>query len=269
MDYHINEFFLRISNDGPRGHFYDVIPLDETSDLSWAEISEKLPRIPKGWYELSRITARDRVEFTCDHWCGALCLHPKAVAAIERFFESLDDIAIFLIQKNKDDPYDAQMVYSIKENGGFYRGGLPADEKSLTALKAYFSKYLLPQDYLSFLGIHDGFWKTTDCTGMTLTKNIPVKFEKFQEMLAKEPVLTTSKGEVVNPSSLIPFYESFGMPYYQCFWGDWYPEQEMGNVYYSGETKTISDTKSDDPATETLAFPTFIDWLTFYLERIG
>lgn len=267
MDYHINEFFHRHSEESPRGHFFDVIPLHEKNDISWAELFEKVPKISKAWYELSRISSKDRIEFTCDHWCDALPINPRAIHSIQHFFESLDDIGIYLVKCGKEDPFDVQMVYSVKDNGGFYRGALPADEKSLAALQKAFAQYTLPVDYLAFLALHDGFWKTTDCTGITISKNMLKKYEQFQEMLAKEP-LTLSKGEAVNPKNLIPFYESFGMPYYQCFWGDWYPEQEMGNVYYSSETKTISNTKSNDPATETMAFPTFVDWLAFYLERI-
>jgi hypothetical protein len=58
------------------------------------------------------------------------------------------------------------------------------------------------------------------------------------------------------------------MPFYQCFWAEWYPEQEMGNVYYSGESKTISDVFGSFSSSETMAFTTFTDWLMFYLERI-
>lgn len=267
MDYHINEFFQRLSQESPKGHFVDVIPMHENSDLSWAEVIAKVPKIPKGWFELSRISSKDRVEFTCDHWCDTLPTNPNAVRSIQHFFESLDDIGIFIVRRKEEKPYEVQMVYSLKDNGGFYRGALPADERAIAMLQKAFDKYLLPADYLAFLRLHDGFWKTTDSTGIIFSKNVPMKYEEFQEMLAKLPVLTTTIGEVINPTSLIPFYESFGMPYYQCFWGDWYPEQEMGNVYYSSETKTISNIKSGDPA-ETMAFPTFVDWLAFYLERI-
>lgn len=268
MDYHINEFFQQLSNEAPRGHFHEVIALHDQNDISWAEVVRRVPRIPKGWYELSRISSKDRLEFTCDHWCEALPINPSAVKSVERFFESLDDIAIFLVKSKIEDPFDVQMVYSLRDNAGFYRGALPADEKSIVDLQKNFSQYILPADYLAFLRLHDGFWKTTDCTGITNSINLARKYEQFQELLAKEPRLPISQGEAVNPKSLIPFYESFGMPYYQCFWGDWYPEQEMGNVYYSSETKTISNIKSEDPASETLAFPTFGDWLAFYLERI-
>lgn len=266
MDFQCNEFFQRLSNDASKGNYFEVIPVHDSA-ISWNELIEKVPKMPKGWYELSRLSSKDRIEFTGEHWCAALSIPPRVIKFIENFFNSLDNVGIFLVKCKKESPFDVQMVYSLKENGGFYRGALPADEQVITTLKKTFSPYILPEDYLAFLRLHDGFWKTTDTTGMTVSGQMPIKYEQFQTLLSKEPVLTTSKGEAVNPKSLIPFYESFGMPYYQCFWGEWYPEQEMGNVYYSSATKTISNTKNGD-SSETLAFPTFADWLAFYLEHI-
>jgi hypothetical protein len=72
-----------------------------------------------------------------------------------------------------------------------------------------------------------------------------------------------------HPKSLIPFYESFGQPFFQCFWGDWYPDQEMGNVYYSNATKKILVSNKKDDCLETMAFETFTDWLVFYLEKLN
>jgi hypothetical protein len=94
-------------------------------------------------------------------------------------------------------------------------------------------------------------------------------YNAFQEMLGSviDPI-TTPSGAIVNPASLIPFYESFGMPFFQCFWGEWYPEQEMGNVYLSPASRMISTCKKRGECDESLAFETFTDWLMFYLEKI-
>jgi hypothetical protein len=115
--------------------------------------------------------------------------------------------------------------------------------------------------------MHDGFCKTTDCTGVIASECVSKEYEKLQDFLQKQNPMITDKGTEVNPKTLIPFYKSFGMPFYQCFWSEWYPEQEMGNVYYSGVDKTISDISSQI-GSESMAFATFIDWLIFYLERI-
>lgn len=271
MDHHVDDFYQCLSDESPHGKFHDVIPLHRRADISWAEIAEKVPGITRGWYELARISSKDRIEFTFDNWCATMPYNPRTETALEGFFASLDDIGIYVVQKNWDDPYKVEMVYSLENNAGFYRGDLPASEAEILYLQKFFDKYILPADYLAFLQIHNGFWKTTDCSGIAKASHLPVKYDQFQELLAKEASVSTSKGEPVNPKSLIPFYESFGMPYYQCFWGEWYPEQEMGNVYYSSETKAIPSIANlnHDDLIAVLAFPTFADWLAFYLERIG
>lgn len=268
MDFHIDEFYQRITDEVPHGNFHDVIPLHNRNDMTWQEVLQKVPHMDRGWYELTRISSKDRIEFTYDHWDQTLTYNPKLDQCLESFFKSLDDIGIFLVQKRWEDPFEAHMVYSISGNNGFYRGGLPTREDLFQVVQKYFSNYILPADYLAFLQLHDGFWKTTDCTGIVRSTLLPEKYEKFQELLAEEPSLSTSKGDPVDPKSLIPFYESFGMPFYQCFWGEWYPEQEMGNVYYSSVSKCISNVIGDDSSSEALAFPTFNDWLAFYLERV-
>jgi len=128
---------------------------------------------------------------------------------------------------------------------------------------------MLPSDYLAFLQIHDGFSKTTDSTGITPSNEMHKSYTQLQEIIQQHDPIVTKKGTAVDPSTLIPFYESFGMPYFQCFWAEWYPEEEMGNVYYSGALRTISDVYGGGLSTETMAFPTFTDWLMFYLERIS
>ena len=126
---------------------------------------------------------------------------------------------------------------------------------------------MLPLDYLAFLQIHNGFSKVTD-SGITPSNLMKKKYNDFQNTLSLAEPVTTVKGDPVDALKLIPFYESFGMPFYQCFWGEWYPEEEMGNVYFSGQTNKISDTTGLDPSVDTMAFPTFADWLMFYLEII-
>lgn len=269
MDHHVKGYYRQSSDDDPRGHFHHVIALHEAVDLSWPAMTEKAPHLPRGWFELAHLPTKDRIEFTRDFWLTKLPYRQGADESIDSFFGSLDDICIFITQKKFDDPYEAHLVYSMKGDSGFYRGLAPINEKQRNTLQKAFSRYPLPNDYLAFLDIHDGFCKTTDCTGLTRSENMPESYAKFQDMLQKSEPIVTSKGNVVDPQTLIPFYASFGMPFYQCFWGEWYPEGEMGNVYYSGESKTISDVFSGGSSSEIMAFPMFIDWLMFYLERIN
>ena len=268
MDSRLKQFFRQASDEGPHDSFHAVIPLHESPGLSWSEISKKIPTLPKGWHELSRLPSKDRLEFTRDFWLTKLSYQVETHESLEKFFASLDDVAVFATQKKFDDPFEPNLVYCLKESDGFFRGHPPIDAKGLQEIQELFAPYLPPSDYLAFLQIHDGFAKATDCTGMMRARQMREKYQAFQRMLEQQDPMVTSIGTTVDPKTLIPFYESFGMPFFQCFWAEWYPEQEMGNVYYSTESKTISDLFTSGASSETMAFPTFVDWLTFYLERV-
>lgn len=270
MDHHIEEYFSQFSDDTPRGSFHKVIPLHNSPHITWESISQLIPQLCKGWYELARLEIKDRIEFSRDFWLAKIPYHPKFPDFIMRFFDNLDDIGVFVTQRKFDDPYDAHLVYSLKGDAGFFRGALPADDHALQELQQAFPEVIFPIDYIAYLQIHNGFCKTTDCTGLISSIKMPECYRTFQEHVQAEGMLTTTKGKLVDPKNVIPFYESFGMPFFQCFWAEWYPEQEMGNVYYSGMSRTISEPVDErgNRGSETMAFPTFTDWLIFYMERI-
>lgn len=267
MDSHALEYYSPYSNDTPHGHFHRVITLQDELDLDWIIVKEMAPRLCRGWYELSRLSKQDRIDFTRDFWFSKLIYRPSLTQSLNNFFNSLDDISIFLLQVRNDESFEPQLVYSLAEDSGFFHGELPATESEIIALQKEFPDYILPSDYLSFLQIHNGFAKLTD-TGIMKSTEMKKDYEAFQQMLSEADPIIKSDGNAVNPKSLIPFYKSFGMPFFQCFWAEWYPENEMGNVYYSGVTKTISDCTKTDYNIETMAFETFTDWLIFYLEKI-
>lgn len=265
MDHHVNDFYQASSEETRRGNFHEVIVLNEAPALTWEKAHQKAATLPKGWFELSHLKPEDRIEFTKDFWSAKLAFQPKLTDFLSKFFASLDDIGIFLVQKKFDDPFEPHLIYSIKSNGGFFKGLVPATEQSIVKLKNSFPNIIFPEDYIGFLQIHDGFSKTSD-TGIIPSGNLAKQYACFQQMIKGQDPLTTGNKEQVDPKSLIPFYQSFGMPFLQCFWGEWYPENEMGNVYYSGLTKTISTVKCRDPGMENMAFPSFADWLMFYME---
>lgn len=273
MDFHIKEFYRQSSEDFPSGNFHKIIALNEAPDISWEALKEKVPKMNKGWFELAHLSTQDRIDFTRDFWIATLPYHPKLQEFVERFFSSLDDIAIFITQKQFDDEFEAQMVYSIANNGGFFRGYSPATDDEIADFQKQFPDFIFPQDYLAFLRIHSGFCKATDSTGILKVNHLLENYENFQAMIENTNArVTTERGILVNPKMLIPFYESFGMPFFQCFWGDWYPQNVtgMGNVYFSDTSKTISDPLNyEDSSSLNLAFTTFSNWLMFYLERIA
>lgn len=273
MDIHIKEFYQQPSDDFPSGNFHQVIALNEAPDIPWDVVSRQVPKLKKGWYELAHLTAQDRIEFTRDFWLATLPYYPHLQEFVGRFFNSLDDIGIYLTQKQYDDEFEAQMVYSVANNGGFFRGFSPADETEMSEFQKSFPDHIFPPDYIAFMSIHNGFCKATDSTGIFKVEHMLDQFRAFQSMIENMGgTVTTERGIVVNPKTLIPFYESFGMPFFQCFWSDWYPQNVtgMGNVYFSVTSKTVSDPLNyEDASSLNMSFTTFAKWLMFYLERIA
>jgi hypothetical protein len=268
MDFHAFEFYSTKAEPGPQGHFHKVIALHDEPLLDWPEVSQIAPQICRGWYELAQLSTEDRIEFTRDFWLTKLSYQPNLNDFLVEFFASLDDVGIFLTQQSYEDPFIAHIVYSLADNNGFFHGEKPASEAEIINLQKEFTNYILPADYLAFLQIHNGFAKLTD-TGILSSSKMKESYEAFQKMLEEgDDTITTCNGSSVNPASLIPFYESFGMPFFQCFWGEWYPDQEMGNVYYSSEMRKISTCEKKEECAETLAFQSFTGWLMFYLEKI-
>ncbi len=267
MDQHALEHYQSYSDNCPHAHYHSVIALHEDKEISWQTASELAPKLCRGWYELAHLAVQDRIEFTREFWCTKFSSNPKFVQFLVKFFSTIDDIGVYLTQQCHEDPFQVQLVYSLKDNGGFFRGRSPIQEDEIIALQKVFTDYILPADYLDFLRIHNGFAKQTD-SGIQQSSELATIYEELQEFLKKGEPLHTTSGVPINPKSLIPFYRSFSMPFFQCFCGEWYPDQEMGNVYYSAVTHTISDFTKQSASVETMAFDTFTDWLIFYLEKI-
>lgn len=240
--------------------FHKVVALHEDENASWEQLSKCCPDLPRGWYELSRLTAEDRVDFTRGFWAATLPYHPRTQHPIECFFKDLDDVGVLMTQEKEGTPFEFLLIYSLADGSGFYWGKPPADRNEVLSIRAAHVAHELPLDYLAFFKIHNGFGKADD-TGILPVEEVP-------ERLQLEAPLTLRNRELVNGEHLIPFYQSYGIDSYQCFYADWYPEQEMGNLYYSAQEHSLSDPQAKGSGGETLAFPTFLDWLVFYLECI-
>lgn len=265
MDSHVREYYCTSSDERPNEHFHRVIALHEKSEKTYEELHELVPDLQKGWFELSQLPIQDRVDFTKEFWISKLPFNPRFAPFIDNFFQQIEDIGIFLVQHKFADPFEVHMIYCLKNKKGFFKGLPPASDQKITELNLDFPGIVFPNDYVAFLQIHNGFSKTTD-TGIFKSDQMKLAQERLIKMItAKDSLLQTGK-QSIDPKELIPFYESFGLPFYQCFWTSWYPEDEMGNVYYSSTTNQISCLASKTVSTENMAFATFSDWLMFYLE---
>lgn len=266
MDHHVRDFYTPASDTGPQSYFHEVIPL-EKENLDWEKLHRKASTLPRGWFELACLPVADRIAFTEEFWLAKMPFHPEFPSFLDKFFDGIDDISIFLVQPKSQAAFEAHMVYSLRADRGFFRAFPPASADSLLQTQRAFGDLMLPQDFQAFFHIHNGFSKATD-TGLIRLEQLYPSYRGFQELLAQKDGMVTCEGKTVDPLSLVPFYESFGMPFFQCFWAEWYPEEEMGNVYYSGVFNTISPKGTKETGVENMAFTTFTEWLMFYLETI-
>jgi hypothetical protein len=259
----VRQFFLG-NEERP---FKEVIFLNEESNVLWEDVSVKSPRLPRGWFELSRVKVIDRIEFTRDFWLDRMPYHPVAHPAFYEFFEQLDDVIVVLMRKRDGDPFESQLIYSMADNSTFFRGNPPCKEKDLEEFYAEI-EVALPYDYTSFMRIHDGFGKLSEM-GLLEVEDLSYARRRVMDLCLQMDERISSRGKIVDPGALIPFYEVLGLSSFQCFFKDWYPGSEMGNVYLSGIDYTISDLSDRKAWSENLAFPTFSDWLVQYLQGMN
>lgn len=247
---------------GGESGLQEVLILSEEKNLDENSIFEKISDLPRSWFELSRVSSEERIEFISELWMTRLPFHPKAASCFAQFFSKLDDIAIVVVKR--DFEYFSEMVYSFSDNRSFFRGLPPSVEEDVRLFKADLG-VRLPIDYQSFLRIHNGFGKLSEIEIMPMDEVFAAR-EIVKCILNDSNHIVEWENHEVNPNSLIPFYEDFGLNSFQCFFKDWYPDSDMGNVYLSGINYTLSDTKERSNWSDQLAFPCFLDWLTFYLE---
>lgn len=269
MDKHIELYYSSQSDMGSEGKFHHTIALHDAPDGDCSFFKGLCPDLPDGWYQVVQLSTKDRLDFIHGYWLQHLPFQPHSEIAVNDFFSRVDEVCVYLVQPRQQDPFHAEMIYSLRDNAGFYRGKVPADTKDKNLLQELYDPKMVPSDYLAFLEVHRSFGKLMD-SGVLAPEEIGEAYDRIQSLIAchSQPLVDVKK-QLVEPSSLIPFYESFSLPSYQCFWGEWYPEDEMGNIYFSGLENTISNVLDRQLWPENMAFPTFLDWLAFYLEGIG
>lgn len=247
--------------------FHRVIDIHAVSPKGWDLLSQEIPALPKGWFELSCLSPTDRVEFTQLFWASKLPIKTdKQAEAFDAFFQEIESIEVYATQVDPGYAFEVHMIYVLQNDTGYFQGSPPADQRDIDRLKQIFSPLVFPEDYLSFFHLHNGFSKYMD-TGLIRLEEMPRVYRYFQDLLSKEDLIRPD-GEIIAPKQLIPFYESFGLHCYQCFYQDWYVDQEMGNIYFSEHDRMMSNVVDLGPSEEKMAFSSFLDWLFFYLEDI-
>ena len=261
MNSQVLEFF-RVEGDEP--HFYQVRFLQNEPDAKREELIEF--GVPRGWFELSRVSCSDRVEFLYDFWMSILPYHPTATEIIRDFFSRLDDIGIVLCRQSKEEPFRCELIYSLKDNSSFFRGLPPAPEELMQQTWKELGQEF-PRDFQSFLHLHNGFGKLTEL-GLLPIEEIAEEKRKLVEMIVRHDKPLRSGEALIDPHYLYPFYEDYGGGC-QCFSAEWYPGSEMGNVYFSGIDYIVSDTSEQAKWAEQMAYSSFLEWLGGFLSGMS
>ncbi|MCB1106920.1 MAG: SMI1/KNR4 family protein [Chlamydiia bacterium] len=233
----------------------EIVSLSDSPGSSWEEAKKKAPRLTKSWYELSQLDGVVRLEFIRDYWINALPYSPQTYAFVDRFFAGVAEVGMV------GAPRGLFLTYSMKKGKTFYLGGPPLVDQEILSLQEEMD-ISLPDDFLQFYRIHNGFFKGGD-TGIFSSGVLVEEGKRFKELRQ-----TLKMGnQVISTESLLPFYRSFDLDVYQCFYSDWYPDGGVGNVLCSLSEGVVSDYRSKERGREYLAFPSFVEWLMFYLEE--
>lgn len=232
----------------------DLVFFHEKEKLSFEEAKKGFPQISKGWFELSKLQPPVRLEFIRDYWINAVPYFPHVYAAFDRFFSQVEEIGIVGSKRG------VYMTYTLKTT--FFIGGIPLSDEGIETLKGQFD-FPFPKDYLHFFRIHNGFAKGKD-TGILPAEALP---DACKNVRSREGIIRCGQ-EVVDLQELFPFYRSFGLDVYQCFYQNWYVDGQVGNVLCSLAEGKISDFRTREKGEEYLAFTSFLDWLIFYLEGL-
>ncbi|MBN2479407.1 MAG: hypothetical protein JXA94_04190, partial [Parachlamydiales bacterium] len=206
----------------------------------------------------------DRIEFSRDFVLKTLPYVPMVYSFIYDFFHNLQDINVILTKKNKEDKFLATLVYSLNNNDTFFIGYPPANQDTIDQVNFEFNN-LLPEDFLTFSKIHSGFKKNED-SGIFPLEMLKTAYDEFQIIASSKQASIRVANSFIDSKSLIPFYQSYSKDNFQCFFSQWFPKGNIGNVYYDGSDNTISDYQNFMLQHEDLAFESFLDWLIFYLD---
>lgn len=236
------------------GRFHEVVALHGQRSSKWEQLKEVTPTLPKGWWELSQLDPSVKLEFIRDFWFNALPYVPHIYRALDTFFAEVNEVGVYLAKRKENGFFEPFLFYRLKDRS--FLGRPPLLEKEIEKFKCSID-FPFPEDFLNFFQIHNGFFKGKD-TGIFPSYKLSEEKEKFHR---KQEGIRLGK-KMIDPELLFPFYQSFGLDVYQCFYKDWYPDGEVGNVFCSLSDKMVSNWKEE----ETLAFSTFLDWLTAYLE---
>ena len=118
--------------------FDEVIALHENAaEIELSDLQSKSKGFQKGFYELAKLSKKDRIDFTCSFWETTLPYSPKLHEFLTLFFARVDDIGIYFVRKEVDPEFTPHLVYSLSDEETFFRGFPSALPEEVEKLKLY------------------------------------------------------------------------------------------------------------------------------------
>lgn len=241
---------------------YSVEKLRQT--MSWEQIANQAPRLPRGWYELMGLSSRDRIELCLEVWCTSLGVQDKESKGICRFFSSLEDIQIYIYRKHRTSSYEIKMVYIGLDSHMHFYGNPPS-----LSLEGVSLPRLGDDCYYHFFSIHNGFGRDND-EGILSCKHLARAQYKLRTYLLQSQCIDAE--DTCSSLGLFPFYGSERLFTYQCFICDL--ELQRGqtspnilfNILDRAEEKSV-DAFIDLSHLTATRYPSFLLWLNTYLQK--
>lgn len=245
-----------------------ILEMDDISKYnSWSSLCTVVPLCPKGWYELTKFSSKERISLVKDFWLSQLCqsfVEQDELTKIENFFNCLEDIVICAFKSNYETHFNVKMIYLIKDSIIFFSGNPPFSH-NYDYLKLQLWNDL-PESYYKFFNIHDGF-SCCDDLGIISTKKISRIYYQFQDYLEKEELISIYKG--LNLSSFIPFYGGSLVHSYQCFLVNlpFDKEEPLNAPFLESDLMCLNSllVNSSSSLFDHNIFSSFITWLGCYL----
>src|ERR1700733_8489929 len=110
----------------PIRFYHEVVALHESPQMEWGEIQNKVPNLPKGWYELALLLPEDRLEFIKEFWLSSIPFVSHIHSGLDAFFNRLDDVGVYIIQSQFDSPFECEIAYSLRDDSSFFHGSPPS-----------------------------------------------------------------------------------------------------------------------------------------------
>ncbi|AHK63014.1 hypothetical protein BOKEGFJH_00140 [Chlamydia avium] len=236
---------------------YSVEELRE--EMSWEAISCKVPRLPRGWYELVGLTQKDRLDFFKEYWLTVLGIDNNHSSGICRFFSLLDSLDVY-VYRYANEPYNVRMFYTFDHGHFGFQGNPP-----LLDTENLFFPNLGDRDYVHFFGIHNGFGKWED-EGIFSYRSLAKVQYKLRELLIRLEKI--SPEDSCASLGIFPFYGYEEPLAYQCFLVDREVRRDFPspNVLLSEESLAYRSLESLEISHLTTSqYSSFLLWLEDYL----